>query len=298
MKSRFRQWSDLRAFLAVMRAGSTLAAARGLDMAQPTVARRIAALEHALGVVLFDRDTRGFRPTQAAVALLPLAEEVERAADAFAVRAADLTRARPIRITAYMANFSPRVTEIFSAFSAAHPEVGFEFLPGVRSLDLMAGEADVALRLTYSEPHPDLICRQISLARFTFYAARSYAEAHGLPSTPEELAGHRCFSFVREDMPPIFDRFLRRYVPDAAIVQTFSEIGMLDAAVRSGQGIGVQNLRFAEDEEKAGELVRCFAPPDELTARHLLLVAPDAYRRPEVKAFVTFFAPRYAALFR
>ena len=56
MKSDFRDWSDVRVFLAVVRAGSTLAASKSLGMAQPTVARRIEALEHALGLVLFERD--------------------------------------------------------------------------------------------------------------------------------------------------------------------------------------------------------------------------------------------------
>jgi DNA-binding transcriptional LysR family regulator len=39
MKSAFQNWADVRVFLAVMRTGSTLAAAKVLDMSQPTVAR-------------------------------------------------------------------------------------------------------------------------------------------------------------------------------------------------------------------------------------------------------------------
>ena len=42
-------WNDLRYFLAVARDGSTLAAGRALRTSQTTVARRIAALEKALG---------------------------------------------------------------------------------------------------------------------------------------------------------------------------------------------------------------------------------------------------------
>ena len=46
-------WNDLRYFLAVARDGSTLAAAKVLRVSQTTVARRIAALESALGFPLF-----------------------------------------------------------------------------------------------------------------------------------------------------------------------------------------------------------------------------------------------------
>ena len=99
MKSGFQNWSDVRIFLAVCRKGSTLAASQELGMAQPTVARRIDALEHVLELVLFDRDNRGFRPTGAARTLLPLAESLEAAALALAKTAEDLSRPRPIRIT-------------------------------------------------------------------------------------------------------------------------------------------------------------------------------------------------------
>ena len=48
-------WGDLKYFLAVAKAGSTLAAARALNVNQTTVARRIAALESDLKLKLFDR---------------------------------------------------------------------------------------------------------------------------------------------------------------------------------------------------------------------------------------------------
>ncbi|QMU59236.1 MAG: LysR family transcriptional regulator [Boseongicola sp.] len=43
----------ISAFLAVLRTGSTLAAAKELDISQATVARRIRDLERSLGVMLF-----------------------------------------------------------------------------------------------------------------------------------------------------------------------------------------------------------------------------------------------------
>lgn len=126
MKSSFHNWSDIRVFLAVLRNGSTLAASRKLGIAQPTVARRIEALEHETGLILFERDNRGFHATEAARSLSPLAEALEEAASQIATKALDLSRPRPIRITAYSANFSPRVTQIFSEFSVARPPRRFE----------------------------------------------------------------------------------------------------------------------------------------------------------------------------
>ena len=90
-------------------------------MSQPTVARRIEVLEHETGLTLFQRDNRGFQPTEAGLALRPLAENMEASALELTEKARDLSRPRPIRITAYPANFSPRMMQILSEYSALHP---------------------------------------------------------------------------------------------------------------------------------------------------------------------------------
>ncbi len=76
-------WNDLRYFLAVARQGSTLAAGRVLRVSQTTVARRIAALEQALGVPLFEKRPAGYALTTAGQDLVSRASHVEQAADAF-----------------------------------------------------------------------------------------------------------------------------------------------------------------------------------------------------------------------
>ena len=79
---------------------STLAASRKLGVAQPTVARHIEALEHETGLILFERDTRGFKPTEIARDLYPLAEIIEAAARDFFDKTRELAKPKPIRITA------------------------------------------------------------------------------------------------------------------------------------------------------------------------------------------------------
>jgi DNA-binding transcriptional LysR family regulator len=61
---------DLRVFFAVVQSGSLARAATQLRVSQPAVSQVIADLEHALGVKLFDRSSRGVEPTVYARALL------------------------------------------------------------------------------------------------------------------------------------------------------------------------------------------------------------------------------------
>ncbi len=56
---------DAEVFVAVVDAGGSTAAATALDLSQPAVSRRIAALEARLGVRLLTRSTRRLRPTDA-----------------------------------------------------------------------------------------------------------------------------------------------------------------------------------------------------------------------------------------
>ncbi len=295
MKNGFRSWSDIRVFLAVARAGSTLAASRSLGMAQPTVARRIEALEHETGLTLFHRDTRGFRPTDAANHLIPQAEAIEAAADAFAkaVEAEATANARPIRITAASPNFSGRFTQIFAAFAKDYPHVRFEFVPSFHVLDLSAGEADIALRLTNDITDKSLICRKISTARFALFASRGYIEEHGKPSGLDDIAGHSFVTLVVTRGR--LHNWLQDHVPDDQIVMRCLDVDAHVASMRTGLGIGLLNLRHAEDFD---DLVQCGDTFPELDTDHWMLVSPEAYKRPEVKAFTAFFAPRYSAIFK
>ena len=71
------EWSDLRYFLAVARSGKLTEAARRLEVEHSTVSRRLAALEHALGARLFDKEPGGYKLTADGEKLLPSAESME-----------------------------------------------------------------------------------------------------------------------------------------------------------------------------------------------------------------------------
>ena len=76
-------WNDLKYFLAVADRGSTLSAARAMRVSQTTVARRIAALEDAIGFPLFEKRQAGYALTPAGETLLERARQVDVAASAF-----------------------------------------------------------------------------------------------------------------------------------------------------------------------------------------------------------------------
>ncbi|MCV2873268.1 LysR family transcriptional regulator [Defluviimonas sp. WL0050] len=290
-------WSDVRVFLAVYRSGSTLAASRRLCISQPTVTRKIEALETRLGLTLFLRDTRGFHPTHEAKCLLPHAEKLEKAANEFegAAHQARRPNVQTIRITAPRRNFSPIFSAILSDFSAENPNVRYELISTYQVLDLVAGEADIALRIAPSVADERLICTKLSDVRSTLFASRSYADRRGLPSSPEEFAGH---SFVIYDPMPaalFLNRWLVERISPEQIVGRCQDAEAIAASVAAGLGIGPLSISFALDYP---DLVRCFEPPEGTGLSSWLAISPEAYRRPEVRAFAAFFAPRFRAAYK
>ena len=140
-------WNDLRYFLAVADGGSTLAAGRALRVSQTTVARRIAALEQAIGLPLFEKRQAGYALTPSGEQLLKRARSVGTAAEAFTEAAAAEKRdtSGTVRITTqeiFMMLLAPMLRELHER----HPEIMIELDDSQEFRDLGEGEADIALR--------------------------------------------------------------------------------------------------------------------------------------------------------
>src|SRR5690349_16687515 len=117
-------WNDLKYFLAVARDGSTLAAARSLRTSQTTVARRIAAMEQALGIHLFEKRQAGYALTPAGSELLGKAERVEASAEAFTEAASAHTRdlTGTVRITSEEIYALSLISPLLRDLHEQHPE--------------------------------------------------------------------------------------------------------------------------------------------------------------------------------
>ena len=68
--------NQLRTFVAVSKAGSFSAATRALRVRQPAISKAIASLEHAVGVALFERGSRGVSLTSEGARLMDTAERL------------------------------------------------------------------------------------------------------------------------------------------------------------------------------------------------------------------------------
>ncbi|MFP2898035.1 LysR family transcriptional regulator [Corallococcus sp. 4LFB] len=141
-------WDDTRLFLAIAETGSFSAAARRLRIGQPTVSRRLAALEYAVGSALFRRSVDGAALTSAGERLLVPAKKMAEWAGELhrAAESADSSPRGIVRVTA-TPYLSFDFMAPFAAFVARkHPGLRLEVQSQIQYLDLGRGEADLALR--------------------------------------------------------------------------------------------------------------------------------------------------------
>ena len=195
-------WDHHRSFLAVVRRGSLSAAARDLDLTQPTLGRHIAALEAAIGAKLFTRSQTGLKPTQTALELLPHAEAMAASAEALQRAAsgeADTARGT-VRVTASEIVGVEILPPILAAFREKHPEIAIELSLSNLNQDLLRREADIAVRMI-KPTQKALVARKIGDVELSLFAHRRYLARHGTPRTLEDLVKHTIVGFDADDSP-------------------------------------------------------------------------------------------------
>lgn len=235
-------WQLYHYFLVVMQSGSLSAAARQLRLSQPTLGRKMAELEAALGLALFTRSQKGLTPTQDALRLLPLAEAMAGSAEALQRRAlaSEETIAGVLRLSASEVISAEVLPPILRHFCDAHPGVVIELVVTNQISDLLRRDVDMAVRMT--RPVQDaLVTRKIGESRLGLFAHRSYLDRHGFPVSLAELSAHRLIGFDQrrpnlDDMPAL-DRSMFAWRCD-------NDLAGL-AALRAGFGIGVCQAAIA-----------------------------------------------------
>ena len=238
-------WDDVRIFLAIARNGQILGAARALNLNHATVARRLTALEDALGSRLFTRKTNGSDLSAEGERFLVHAEAMESAMLAASQSAgADSLIEGTVRVGAPdgfgVAFLAPRLGELV----ARHKSLRIELVPVPRAFSLSRREADIAV--TLERPREGrLVARKLTDYRLGLYAAQAYLDQHGTPASLDELSGHQLVGYVEDLLyTASLDytaEFLKGWRSSLAIS---SAMGQTEA-VRSGAGIGILHAFMA-----------------------------------------------------
>lgn len=229
------EWSDLRIFLAIARAGTLGGAARRIGQTQPTMGRRLRALEEALGQSLFQRTADGLVLTDEGSMALARAERMEE--EALALER-ELTggeqRLEGLLRVSCSDWFGVHVlAPVLAEFAKAQPGVTVELLTDARLYSLARREADLVLRIAPFR-EPEVIARRVRDIEYAAYLKTG---------TPKPRAGDgRNTPLVLMDtafggMPDV--AWIQKLLPNAPVVSRSNSREVQARLAASGAGLAV-----------------------------------------------------------
>ena len=182
-------WNQARAFLVTAEEGSLSAAARALELTQPTLSRQVAGLEETLGVTLFERTPRELLLTRAGAQLLEHFRSMGNAADRISIaatgQAQSITGNVAISSTDLMATHF--LLPIMKDLQTVAPDLKIEIITSNHLSNLMRREADIAIR--HVRPQEDnLIAKRLRDTTAQLFATSSYLNRVGRPKEFTDIA--------------------------------------------------------------------------------------------------------------
>ncbi|WP_296611440.1 LysR family transcriptional regulator [Sphingomonas sp.] len=267
-------WGDIRIFLAIARAGSLGAAARACGLTQPTMGRRLKALEAATGHVLFQRTAHGFVLTDEGSAMLPPAERMEEEFLSLerALVGSDRHLQGGLRVTSSDWFGVHVLTPVFSRFAEAHPDVTIELVTDSRLYSLSRRETDLAFRITRFE-EVDVIQRRLMRIGYAVYRKR------GAGTEPRLITMDAALSHMPDAI------WLREQLPDVPVAFRSNDRQAQARACAEGIGIAVLPSALGDNQPQIERLDLGGAPPsrDVWMGYHR-----DLRRLPRLRALVDF----------
>lgn len=206
--------TQFRYFRALAETGHFGRAAQRLHMSQPPLSRQIAALEHELGVKLFERTPKGVTLTAAGVQFLTDSRDVLQLVDQASRNASATARGEAGQFTMgfTMSAAYSTVPSLTRRYQRAFPDVALrvrEMMPNAMASELRDGSIDAAISFAGAGPSPfqtHVLLREPLLM--------ALPEQHPLARSRklklENLSQERFLITPREQVPVLYDAIVQR----------------------------------------------------------------------------------------
>lgn len=279
---------DMRLFAAVAHTKSFTDAGKKLGLPKQTLSRRLAQLEHQLGVQLMVRSTRRMDLTDAGAAYAERCADIVRQAEE-ATRALTDAQADPkgtLRISADPVFGEAFVSDLVVAYAARFPDVELDVLLTRRHVNLIEEGFDVAFRVGHVA-QTGLTATPLMPAHVKFCVSPAYFSRYGTPSRPEDLKDHRCILVLSEGTSMRWPlRTAKAPMTHVSGHLRFTSFAMAHQAACAGLGIAIFPEFACADDIANGRLIPVLS--DYVAdIGHVYVVHPtQRYLAPRVKAFV------------
>lgn len=291
---------QLRYLIAAVEAGSFSRAARGLNIKQATLSRHILDIEKRLGMVLFDRRTRGAIPTPNGKTYLRTAQRIVNEFEELNiwVRATTNGHTGGLAVGFFTSFSAGNLRATLSEFDERYPEVRVRRFERDRDMLLAGienGLLDIAI-LTGEAPFRGLMSRPFWSERILV----AMPEDHPLATRERihwtDLTGERFLLAERDPGPETRNMLLGKlgmpgYTPDIdmddigrdTVLSAIALGGRISIVAESALGIQVPGVVFREVHETNGHIRIGFSG-----------YWRDDNENPVLRRFLDFVAVRYS----
>ncbi|WP_248749790.1 LysR family transcriptional regulator [Pseudomonas sp. MWU15-20650] len=289
---------EMEVFAMVAEQGSLSGAARVLGLTPSSISRIITRIERRIGTRLLLRTTRAITFTAEGEAYLRGARRI--LADMAEVEDAITDQGAPrgrLRVSAALAHGRLSIVPLVAAFSARYPAIVVDLLLGDEVVDILGGQADVAIRFGLLADSP-LTARNIGTTGQVIVASPDYLARHGAPLVPHDLLNHNClrFNFRRAAPDWPFRMDGRDFSLKVAGTIEGNSGEALSQLAKLGAGVARIGAFSVADELKSGHLVpllEAYNPGDQEPI-HAVFVGGTAMPA-RVRAFVDFLVEHHHA---
>jgi len=291
---------DIEVFIAVVETMGFASAARRLRVTTAAVSKSISRLEARLGARLFQRSTRKVSLTEAGETFYAHARQAFEHATAAedAVRQLNREPSGRLRVAAPMSFGLERLALWVPEFLARHPALQLEINLDDRTLDLIEGGYDLAIRIGRLGDS-SLVARPLGELPVHLVASPEYLVDRGVPAHPHDLQAHNCllFSYTSSGSEWKFRHDAGDGPVDVTVTGNYrvNSSMALRAAALAGTGIARIPGYQVEAQIASGQLVKLL-PEWELAALAAHAVLPVRVQVPaKTRLFIEFVQEKMQA---
>ena len=290
--------ADIAVFNKVAECLSFTRAGELLGMNRSAVSKRIARLEHDLGVVLINRTPRSISLTDAGRTFYSHTSAIDQTLDAAAdaVRGSDHDPSGVLSFTMPTSIAASLIPPMMREFQKSWPDICLNVCLDERYIDIIGEGLDVAIRFARKMNDSSLMSRRIATTPGILVAAPEYLERRGRPQHVEELQKHTCLTLMKREVTWRFQKNGETFVvPLVSTTSSDNDQALVLIACLGGGIMFVPELHVAADLRK-GRLERVLEdftmPPD----YGVYAVYPNRDPPAKVKVFIEFVAEQLARM--
>ncbi|MGX5844133.1 LysR family transcriptional regulator [Mesorhizobium sp. ArgA1] len=288
------EFTELKAFAAIVEAGSFIRAAGKLGISPPALSQTIRQLETRLGVRLLNRTTRSVSTTSAGETLFARLGTAFRELEG-AVADVHASREQPagsLRINAPRVAAMRFIAPVLGDFQHAYPDISLTVIVDDMLTDIVEGRFDAGIRLG-ERLQKDMVAVKLSDdLQMAAVAAPTYLEGRAIPRHPEDLHQHRCINFQWPGGGNLYRwEFARgKRVLEIAVQGnlTVNDTDLMLNAALGGAGVAYMIDYQVQSWIEAGRLVRFLEPWSPSFPGFFLYHPSSRHVPPALRAFIDF----------